>query len=174
MNIIISPYSSRLRSGKTNPKNFPHWLTLVRLLNREGYRVTQIGATGEEKIDGVGQLILNASYPHLKELAKDCGAWISVDNFFPHFCHANKLRGGIVLWGPSDPQVWGYKENINLLRGRDFLRKWQFQTWEEFDHNPLAFIYAENVMPHIYKLAPLPPRELVLTSHVPITTAQSA
>lgn len=156
MKLLISPYSSKLKTGTTNPKNFPYFESLVRLLNQEGYRIIQIGVTGEEKIEGVSHLVLNASYAQLKEIANECATWIAVDNFWPHFCHANKLKPGIVLWGASDPRVWGYPENINLLRGRDFLRQHQYQTWSEIDYDPRRFVYAENIVPHVHSLAPLP------------------
>lgn len=153
--MIISPYSSKGVNG-INAKNYPYWPELVALLNRDGYKVIQIGVTGEERIEGVSEFLVDLSYSQLVDLVNRCATWASVDNFFPHFCHANKLKRGIVLWGVSDPKVWGYSENINLLRGRDFLRQHQYQTWNEIDYNPAAFIYAENVIPEVYKLAPMP------------------
>jgi len=156
LEIVISPYSSKLSNGKVNPKNYCHWPKLVQLLNREGYRIIQIGVTGEERIGGVASFLTRLSYEDIGALVNNCATWLSVDNFLPHFCHANRLKSGIVLWGPSDPRIFGYPENINLLRGRDYLRPHQMQTWNEWDHNPLAFVYAENVVPHVCKLAPLP------------------
>lgn len=156
MKIIISPYSAKLRSGKVNPKSYPYWPKLVALLNCDGYEVIQIGVSGEDRIGGVSEFFLDLSFSELRDLVNSCATFLSVDNFFPHFCHAEKLKGGIVLWGPSDPAIWGHPENINLLRGRDYLRPHQCQTWEEIDHNPQAFCYAENVIPHVYKLAPAP------------------
>lgn len=156
MDIIISPYSSKVADGKINAKNYPWFPKLVDLLNRDGYKTLQIGVTGENPIDGVSDFIVDLPYSALPVLVNRCATWIAVDNFFPHFCHANKLKAGIVLWGVSDPKVWGYPENINLLRGRDYLRQHQYQTWNEIDFNAQAFVYAENVMPHVYKLAPAP------------------
>jgi len=156
MTIIISPYSSKLRSGNPNPKNYLHFPKLVSLLTLDGYEVIQIGVAGEDRIEGVTDCYLNLSYVDLRALVNGCATWIAVDNFFAHFCHCEKLKPGIVLWGPSDPKIWGYPENINLLRGRDYLRQHQCQTWEEIDYNPLAFCYAENVVESVYKLAPLP------------------
>jgi hypothetical protein len=154
--ILIAPYSNRLPNG-INPKSYPHWDTLVRLLVRDGYQVTQIGVAGEDKIEGVSQFIPNASFAQIKELVLEHDTWLSVDSWLPHFVHAEKLgKRGIVLFGPSDPRIFGYPENVNLLRGRDYLRPHQFQTWNEWDHNPQAFVFAENVIPEVYKLAPMP------------------
>lgn len=156
MELILSPYSSKVANGKVNAKNYPWFPKLVQLLNRDGYRVIQIGVSGEERIEGVGEFLANLSYGGLINLVNRYTGWISVDNFFPHFCHANKLKSGIVLWGPSDPRIWGYSRNINLLRGRDYLRQHQMQTWNEIEFDAQRFVYAENVIPHVHKLAPMP------------------
>lgn len=152
--IIISPYAARLFSGRPSPKNYPYWPKLVELLNHDGYEVVQIGVKGEDRIDGVGQFITNFPFSKLRGLVDECQTWVSVDNFFPHFCNCERLKAGIVLWGQSDPRIFGYPQNTNLLRGRDYLRQYQYQSWEAAPDRPDAFVYAENVMPHIYKLAP--------------------
>ena len=81
MKILISPYAARLFNGKESPKNYPHWPRLVQLLNQSGYEVVQIGVSGEARIEGVGQLILNWPFDKLRQLANDCETWIAVDNF---------------------------------------------------------------------------------------------
>lgn len=154
--ILISPYAARLYNGRPSPKNYPHWPKLVALLNNDGYEVVQIGVSTEDRIDGVAQFVTNWPFVKLKELANDCQTWIAVDNFWQHFCHCERLKSGIVLWGQSDPKLFGYPQNINLLRGRDYLRQNQYQSWMEAADRPDAFVYAENVMPHVYKLAPPP------------------
>lgn len=148
-----------------NPKNYPYFSKLVELLNRDGYKVIQIGVTSEERIEGVSEFLLDLPYSVLRDLVDRCIAWIAVDNFFPHFCHANRLKPGIVLWGVSDPKIWGYPENVNLIRGRDYLRPHQYQTWNEIEYNPQAFMYAENVADTVRKLAPLPvPPQMIMTA----------
>ena len=154
--IIISPFAARLFNGKDSPKNYPYWLRLVKLLNESGYEVIQIGVAGEERVGGVGQYIQNWPFDKLCELVNDCATWIAVDNFFPHFCNYERLKAGIVLFGMSDPNIFGYPQNVNLLRSRDFLRPFQYQTWMESEPNPQSFVFAENVMPKVFELAPLP------------------
>lgn len=156
MKIIIAPYSARLHSGNKNPKEYPYWTKLVELLSKDGYEVIQIGVTGEERILGVKSFLVNLSFNAVKVLINDAALWISVDSWLPHFCHAEKLKSGVVLFGPSDPRIFGHPQNINLLRGRDYLRPFQFQTWSEWNHSPQAFVYAENVVQSVYKLAPMP------------------
>lgn len=155
--ILISPYPAKLYNGKMSPKSYPYWPKLIQLLNKEGFEVIQIGIKGEDRIEGVGQFITNFPFHKLRDLMNTCQTWIAVDNFWQHFVHCERLKRGIVLWGPSDPRLFGYPENINLLRGRDFLRPNQFQSWTEWEWNPNAFVYAENVIPEVYKLAAPPP-----------------
>jgi len=66
--------------------------------------------------------------------------WVSVDTFLPHFCAYHKLKPGIVLWGLSDPEIFGYKHNINLLKDRKYLRKEQFKWWKDEPINKEAFV----------------------------------
>lgn len=166
MKIVISPYSAKLRSGNRNPKEFPYWSKLVSLLRKEGYEVLQLGITGETLIEGVDNAIIDWPFTKIKDLINDVALWISCDSWLPHFCHCEKLKPGIVLFGQSDPLVFGYPENTNLLRGGDFLRRFQFQTWEETEYQPAAFVYAEQVLDAVRKLAPLPyiPPPMLLTA----------
>lgn len=156
MKILISPYPARLFDGRTSPKAYPHWTKLVQLLNKEGYEVVQIGVSGEDRIDDVAQFVTNFPFRKLRDMVNECALWIATDNFFPHFVHCERLKPGIVLWGPSDPRIFGYPENINLLRGRDFLRPNQYQSWTEWQWNPQSFVFAENVIPSVVKLSPPP------------------
>ena len=154
--ILISPYSAGLINGEPNPKNYPHWPKLIKLLNETGYDVIQIGLNHEARLEGVGQFVTNWPFDKLVQLVRDCATWVSVDNFFPHFVYYHRLKSGIVLWGQSDPTIWGHPENINLLRSREYLRQFQYDTWMAAKVRPEAFVYAENVMPHVVKLAPPP------------------
>lgn len=170
MKIVIAPYSAQLVS-RLNAKNYPWWERLVELLNREGYEVVQIGVSGEDRIEGVGLFVTNWPFAKIKDLINQSATWISVDSWLPHFCHCERLKAGIVLWGPSDPRIFGYRENVNLLRDRSYLRHFQYAPWDEVEFNANAFVYAENVLPHVLKLAPLPPKAMVLTANAAITTA---
>lgn len=166
MRIVIAPYATKLRNGKENPKNYCYWPQLVSLLKKEGYEVVQIGASYEAAIDGVHHFFASWPFPKLKELIQACDLWISVDSWLPHFAHCEKLKPGIVLFGQSDPRIWGYPENKNILRGRDFLRRYQYDTWEAAEDLPQAFVYAEHVLAEVRKLAPIPyvPPPLLLTA----------
>jgi len=132
--IILSPYSQKLRNGKNNPKNYPYWQKVIDEINKiGGYNIIQIGVEGEAKFKGCEHKF-NLTMKELKDLTLSAYTFLSVDNFYPHFC--NTLgKYGIVVWGKSDPEIFGYKQNNNILKNRKFLRKNQFDIWEaeEFD-----------------------------------------
>jgi len=130
--ILISPYSRKMRNGKENPKNYSYWKELLKQM--DGYKIIQIGVNGEEQI--VDDCRFNLLLKEIKQLLKDCDLFISVDNFLPHLAHTIG-KSGIVLWGKSDPKIFGYPENLNLLKDRKYLRQFQFDIWEkeEFDEN---------------------------------------
>lgn len=143
--IIISPYSQKLRNGKINPKNYPYWKELISLIDEQ---IIQVGVTGEEQL--VPDFRLNLSMNELKELVLECRTWISVDSFFQHFCW-DLNKPGIVLFGQSDPNIFGHSENTNLLVDRKYLREKQFWLWEQADYNEECFVKPEIVIKHLYK-----------------------
>lgn len=128
MSIIISPYSKVMPSGKKNPKNYPHWNEVIDAL-RDEYHIIQVGVEGEKELNA-HEFRKNLSLDKLGVLVKACETWISVDNFFPHFAMLCS-KPGVVLWGQSDPIIFGYPENLNMLKDRMFLRIKQFASWEE-------------------------------------------
>lgn len=142
--ILISPYSARLRSGKPNPKVYPWWPELIALL---GDDVVQIGTTGEERIAGVSRFMLDAPFHELRLLIAQASGWLSVDNFLPHFINADcAKKPGIVLWGQSDPRIFGYPQNRNLLKGHKYLRQFQFDSWEAATYDAEAFVSPQEVI----------------------------
>jgi len=136
MKFIISPYTKPLRDGKINAKNYPYWERLINLL-KPSHDLCQIGITNEKPL--VDNFIINLKMAELVDLAKGYDAFIAIDNFFPHFmnCHFPDKRG-IVLFGPSDPVIFGYKQNINLFAAKQYFRKFQFDAWEAQEANDLA------------------------------------
>ena len=142
--IIISPFSKPLRNGKLNAKNFPYWKEVIENL-KEDYDVVQIGVDGEEQL--VDDFRTNLSLKEIRTLILDenCVTWIAVDNFLQHLMYATG-KSGIVLWGQSDPNIFGYRTNKNLLKARSYLRPYQFQIWDEVPHDAKAFVESERVI----------------------------
>jgi hypothetical protein len=148
---VISPYAAKLKNGKPNAKNYPYWKELISILKAKGFYVIQIGSTDETKIDGVNELRLNNSFSELEKLVwRDETIIFSVDSFFPHFCQSVG-RGSIVIWGKSDPLIFGYETNINLLKDRKYLRPDQFVYWEEVPFDKDAFMTAEEIIQALEK-----------------------
>jgi ADP-heptose:LPS heptosyltransferase len=138
--IIISPYAKALKSGKTNPKNYPYWKELIRLIDEP---IVQVGIEGEEQL--VPDFRKNLSLKELETLVNECKTWISCDSFFQHFAW-DKKKYGIVLWSVSDPLIFGHPENFNLLKNRNNLVENQFLWWEDTEHDPNKFVSPEIVI----------------------------
>ena len=149
--IIISPWSRDLRDGKLNAKNYGSWPELVVLLRQNGYKTIQVGVTNE-KLIGADEVKFNLPVSDLADLIKSCDLWISVDNFINHYASYLGKRG-IALWGVSDPKIFGYEKNINLLKSRSYLRPDQFGFWEGVPYNKEAFVEPEVVLKQVEKFS---------------------
>jgi ADP-heptose:LPS heptosyltransferase len=141
--ILISPYAKPLRNGGNNPKNFPYWKEVVSGLNGEG--IIQIGAGDENPISNKVKLKKNLSFAEIEELVNKCRVWVSIDTFLPHMAHHLK-KPGVVIFGQSDPNIFGYPENKNLLVNRKYLRPDQFLIWEQAEYIEEAFVKPEVVV----------------------------
>lgn len=141
--IIISPYSKPLRNGANNPKNYPYWKELIGLIDEP---IVQVGVAGEAQL--VENFRVNLPLSELEKTVKGCRLWISVDSFFQHFCWDIGKRG-IVLWGQSDPIIFGHPENVNLIKSPGYLRKNQFLWWENETYRKEAFVKPETVIGYL-------------------------
>jgi ADP-heptose:LPS heptosyltransferase len=138
--ILISPYSRALRSGKRNPKNYPYWKELISLFKNE--QLVQLGVEGEPGL--VKDFRKHLPIKVLKNLIDQCDFWISVDNFFPHLSH-HVGKPGVVIWGISDPQIFGYSENLNILKDSKNLRANQFDLWDNYTFSENVFFRAPEI-----------------------------
>jgi ADP-heptose:LPS heptosyltransferase len=111
-----------------------------------GQHVVQVGVSGEQQL--VDDFRPDLSLDQLKILLFQSKTWISVDSFFQHFAW-DLGKPGIVLWGQSDPNIFGHPENINLLKDRKYLREKQFWLWEQCEYVEDAFVKPEEVLKHI-------------------------
>ena len=145
MKILISPYSRVMRNGKMNPKNYPYWQEFINLLNKNNHSVLQIGTGDELRFDNVTP-VWGAPMVTLFEFIRKVNFWMSVDNFLPHLVHTEKLnKKGVVIFGKSDPLIYGYKENLNILLNRKNLRPDQFNMWEQCEFDASVFMSAGQV-----------------------------
>jgi ADP-heptose:LPS heptosyltransferase len=146
--ILLSPFPRPMRNGKRNPKEYPWWPELVALLPG---RVLQLGVAGEPSV--AGEALRNAPLAAVRSLIHQCGVWIAVDNFLQHMAH-QLPKPGAVLWGKSDPNIFGYPENLNLLKSRSCLRERQFDIWEPEPYDPQVFVAPQEVLGRIQKRWP--------------------
>jgi len=141
--ILISPYSKPLRNGLNNPKNYPYWKELISLINEE---IIQVGVEGEKQL--VSEFRKDLPLGDLRYLIGKCRTWISIDSFFQHLAW-DCGKKGIVLWGQSDPLIFGHPENVNLLKDRSYLREKQFWWWEQCQYREEAFVKPAEVLKYL-------------------------
>ena len=144
--ILIAPYAKKLRTGKQNPKDYPHWPELIRMI--EG-PIVQVGVDGEEGL--VEDFRKNLPITELRNLIRQCKTWIGCDSFFQHLAW-DESKPGIVLWSVSDPLIFGHPQNINLLKSRSYLAENQFLWWEMVEHKNDRFVEPQIVHQHLTEL----------------------
>jgi ADP-heptose:LPS heptosyltransferase len=105
--------------------------------------IIHVGVEGEEQL--VEDFRTNLPLNELSKLIMECDTWIGVDSFFQHLCW-DLNKPGIVLWGQSDPNIFGHPENINLLKDREYLMKNQFLMWELVPYRKDCFVDPNEVI----------------------------
>lgn len=146
--ILISPFSQKLRNNQQNAKNYPYWQDVISKLRQSGMvsEIIQIGVGNEYRFEGVTHMF-NLDLKDVERIVKTTDLWISVDNFFPHMCNAQGVQvKGIVLFSKSDPLLFGYAQNMNILKDRKYLRPDQFMIWEQCPYDDQAYVSADFVV----------------------------
>jgi len=151
MSILISPFSKPMRDGKENPKNYPYWDEVVKTLVERGHEVSQLQYGSESTIPSCREIVHYSSVQIVEMLVDECDTYIAVDNFLQHLAHYRK-KYGVVIWGKSDPALFGYPENTNLLKDPKFLRNHQFETWEAEQFDPNVFVDPQIVIEAVEKI----------------------
>jgi hypothetical protein len=148
--LLISPHAAPIATGR-NPKDYPYWGNLIEKMKAEGWTVWQIGINNEPVYPGVDKYYDGLNYRELEDLARQATVWVSVDNFFHHFCTVKGIMG-VVIFGISDPNIFGHPTHFNLLKDRKYLRGNQYNMWVEAERNPDAFLPSEEVIAVIKKV----------------------
>lgn len=152
--ILISPWSRRAPDGKESPKNYPHWVDVVKALSTSGHELLQLSLPEEPDVPGCHARRDGLPLRALAALIRASETWISVDNFFHHMAWTVGKRG-IAIFGLSDPEIFGHPENMNLLKDRRFLRQRQFGLWGQEASKPEAFVSPEEVVTAVEKILAL-------------------
>lgn len=138
--ILIFPWAKMLPDGKHSPKDYPFWPAVVSKLDN----TVQVSQKGEPDI-GCSQRMDNLPLSDVSRLILECDTWVSVDSFAQHLGWVLQ-EPGIVLFGPSDPRIFGHPENCNLLLDRKHLREKQFNWWIQDTWKPEIFVPPEQVV----------------------------
>ena len=142
--ILYAPFAARPHSlnGSVSPKDYPWAKELAQLLE-EKYEVIQVGGNGDEQL--VKDFRKNLPFPEVSKLIKESVTGVCVDSYLQHhYWYFDKKA--IVLWGISDPYIFGHMEQINLLKDRKYLRPNQFDLYYSNEVNPEAFVSPEEVL----------------------------
>jgi len=144
--IALSLFSRETPSGKPSPKSYPWYLELTEALNNSGYYTIQVGIQKEKDIGAIVRWN-DLSAEGLVKTAREIDSYISVDNFFPHLMqyYAPEKRG-IVIFSQSNPLIFGYPTNKNLLKDKKYLKNDQFSFWDSTVSIKAAFVSPEIVV----------------------------
>lgn len=130
--IPFFPYASLTPIGTRSPKEYPYWADVIRSLKGNGIYLMQVNKTKfDPVIEGVEGYISDLPLEDVVGILSEHLTWIAVDNFAQHLSRfTNPLKRGIVVWGPSDPDLFGYPENFNIYKSREHFRPNQYDTWD--------------------------------------------
>jgi ADP-heptose:LPS heptosyltransferase len=90
------------------------WSELVKQLPQ--YTFVQVGGIDEPKVEGAVDFRGKTTLREAFCLIKHASSFIGVDSIHSHVTNAFK-KPGVVLFGDSDPAVWGHDNNINVFKG---------------------------------------------------------
>ncbi|HYC29679.1 MAG TPA: glycosyltransferase family 9 protein [Chitinophagaceae bacterium] len=75
----------------------------------------QLGLANEEKVKGAVDLRGTTTFRQATALVKHAMSFVGVDSGLAHSTNAFGIRG-VVLFGPSNPHIWGHDNNINMYK----------------------------------------------------------
>lgn len=110
-NLIALHASPTFSKNKAWPVS--SWETLVRSMPE--YRFLQLGITGDDTIAGTEDLRGRTTLREAMAIIRRCSSFVGVDSALAHSTNAFGIPG-VVLFGASDPAVWGHSNNINIYK----------------------------------------------------------
>lgn len=146
MLILYAPFARKLRgTNEPSPKDYPWNQELVGLLSHEN-QIVQVGGNDDKQV--VQDFRKNLAFDQVSELIHSCETAICVDSYLQHHCWFLDKKA-IVLWGISDPLIFGHSMHLNLLKDRNFLRPNQFDLYYTNEYKPEAFVTPKEVMENL-------------------------
>lgn len=89
------------------------WESLVEMLKRDETGVVQVGKMKDRYVRGAYSLLGLTTPRQLISIVRHFDAVVTADNFIMHASHLCGVPA-VVLWGPTDHQVYGYSGQIHL------------------------------------------------------------
>jgi hypothetical protein len=127
--ILVARGVRSLRNGNRSAKDYPFWGELIEKLKLH-YEIQEIK-----------ELPLN----ELETLINSSLTVICCDSFCQHFCWSIGKRA-LVLWGKSDPEIFGHVENVNIWKDKKYFRPDPYRWWEDVPYQPEAFPSPDQVI----------------------------
>ncbi len=128
--------------GKPSPKDYPHAKELAELLETD-HEVIQLG--GQDDVQVAKDVRRNLPHEQVGELIKWSDTGVCVDSYLQH-AFWERRKKAIVLFGISDPIIFGHPENVNLLRDRKYLRPRQYDLYYVNEYCNEAFVTPQEVV----------------------------
>lgn len=142
--ILIHPEAKSCKDGSISPKNYPYFNELIEKIknNFKDIEINQLGNSKDKKLNQINNYYFDIDLQDIENLIDEHDLWISIDSFLPHYCDCYKLKNGIVIYTVSNPDIFGYKSNINLIKNKKFIRNRNkiFIYYNKEDYNENAFI----------------------------------
>lgn len=108
-NVLVAPASDSPRK-EMHPV---HWERVVALLRARGCLVLQAGRLRDVHVRGAYSLLGVTTPRQLVALVRRCQLVVTSDSFVMHAAHLAGVPA-VVLWGPTDPRVYGYARQRHL------------------------------------------------------------
>ncbi len=150
MTLLYAPFAARAPSlgGKPSPKDYP-WPQELAAKLQENHEVIQVAGNDDPQV--VSDVRRNLTFDEVGKLIGQSDGGICVDSYLQHhFWFVG--RRAIVLFGISDPVIFGHPEHLNLLRDRSFLRPQQYDLYYVNQYAPEAFVKPEEVIEAVMNL----------------------
>jgi len=118
--VPVVQYADTTLTGSAKPRTIlknwfdDRWESLVQMIKRElKVQVYQVGGANDIKIANCNRHYTGVDYRLSVALLEKSSGFISVDTFLQHAGHAIG-RSGVVLFGPSVPEIFGHESHANV------------------------------------------------------------
>jgi len=110
-----NPVILHIKSRTTDNQEWPlcNWVELVRSMPE--YSFIQLGWKDEDKVEQAVDLRGQTSFRESFALIKCAKGFVGINSALSHVTNAFDIPG-VVLFGPSQPLIWGHPNNINLYK----------------------------------------------------------